>query len=176
MCKKILYIFLKTWKILHEWWDIFNFLRAFLNILIWILLRIRIYSVGFGMCSQMGFFCRVVYFSDLFYNKNVTWLLLVFWLDVRLFQAWKSSSCTGSYWLDKCSLWESCQSWCICIFIWTFWKPSGLYLTFGTSPEDATKLIMGLEHLGCGDRLGELGMSSLEKKRFQRDLGVPCSA
>lgn len=32
-----------------------------------------------------------------------------------------------------------------------FWKPQGLYLTFGTSPEVTTKLIMGLEHLDDGD-------------------------
>lgn len=46
-------------------------------------------------------------------------------------------------------------------------------MTFGTSPGEATKSIMVLEHLGCGDKPGELGLFNVERKRLQGDLGAP---
>lgn len=41
---------------------------------------------------------------------------------------------------------------------------------FGASPEEATKLIRGVENLSCEKRLREFGLLSLDKKKLQRDL------
>ena len=40
----------------------------------------------------------------------------------------------------------------------------------GEGPEEGMKMIRGLEHLSCGDRLSKLGLSCLEKRKLQGDF------
>ena len=42
----------------------------------------------------------------------------------------------------------------------------------GAGPEEATRMIRGMEHLSCEDRPRELGLFILGKRRLWRDLTV----
>ncbi|PKU39311.1 hypothetical protein llap_10383 [Limosa lapponica baueri] len=56
-----------------------------------------------------------------------------------------------------------------CIYLWSpqHWKVMDLLEQI---QQRTTKIIRGLEHLSCEDRLRELGLFSLEKRRLQGDL------
>jgi len=56
-----------------------------------------------------------------------------------------------------------------CIQLWSPQAQEGHGPT-GASPEEATKIIRGLEHLSCEDRLRELGLFSLQNRRLRGDL------
>jgi len=64
------------------------------------------HSVEFA-AAFIGFFLGLFHFriSSMQENRqNIIWLLFLFWLDVSLSRAWKSSYLTDNDWLDKCSL------------------------------------------------------------------------
>jgi len=56
-----------------------------------------------------------------------------------------------------------------CIQLWRPQHKKG-HGAVGVGPEQATKMIRGLEHVSCEERLRELGLFSLEKRRLQGDL------
>ncbi|GAB0191053.1 hypothetical protein GRJ2_001570600 [Grus japonensis] len=57
-----------------------------------------------------------------------------------------------------------------CIQLWGPQYMGQRHGAVGVSPEEAMKVIRGLEHLSYEDRLRELGLFSLEKRRFWEDL------
>lgn len=53
----------------------------------------------------------------------------------------------------------------MCVSLYKIWP-------VGVSPEEASEMLQGLESLWSEVRLGELGISTLEKGRLQGDLGA----
>ena len=60
-----------------------------------------------------------------------------------------------------------------CIQMWSPRYSTGETRTYGSiSKRRATKMIHGMEHFFCEDRLRELELFSLEKRRLQRETSL----
>ena len=57
-----------------------------------------------------------------------------------------------------------------CVQVWGLQYKKERQGAVGEGPEEATKMVRGLQHLPYKDRLRELGLFSLEKRRLQGDL------